>query len=168
MDFIKRVRIETAILTLLFISSLFMPFCDFFSLIENEQGEWIGEKVKTILLFQTPLVFIYSFCFLLLVLSFLSINRYVVSLVNPSVIMITLLVSFYLMMMLNWHGSHRKPDLRFGYWFNLSIILYSIIRGYIWRSDFNATEKGKRNFKIGSIVLTCVFVIGIYWLFRNG
>lgn len=164
----KRVRIETAVLTMFFISTLFMPFCDIFSLIENEQGEWIGEKVETALLFESQLVFIYSFCFLLLALSFLSFNRYVVSLINPSVILITLLVSFYLMMMLHWSGKHRQPELRYGYWINLSLIIISIIKGYMWRKDFYATEKGKRNFIIMSIILTCAFAIGIYWLFRNG
>lgn len=168
MDLKKRVRIETGVLTVLFITTLFLPFCNFYSMIENKKGEWIGEKIETFSVIETPLVIVYSFCFLLLIVSLLSLNRYVLSLINPSVIIITLLVSFYLMMMLHWSGSHRKPELRFGYWFNLTIIVYSIFRGYAWRGAFKATEKGKRNFKVVRTILFCLFTMFIYWLFIHG
>jgi hypothetical protein len=71
-------------------------------------------------------------------------------------------------MMLHWSGSHRKPEMRYGYWINQSVIVISIIKGYLWRKDFYASEKGKQNFKRWRIALIVSFLIGIYWLFRNG
>ena len=163
-----RVQIVTAILTLLYISTLFMPFCDVSDFDPNPGENSDGLIVETFYVFETPLVFIYSFCFLLLAISYLSLNRYAVSLINPSVIIITLLVTFYLFMMLTWHGGPFRPDMRYGYWLNQGIIVFAIIKGYVWRDDFNATDRGAKNFKRWKIGLIVFFSIGIYWLFSNG
>lgn len=143
MDFKKRVRIETLVLILLFISSLFMPFCDMFSLIIDNNGNAAHEKIDTMYVFHSPLIIL---CFLLLTISFLSFKRFVLSIINPIVIVLFVIFSFAILTMLNWSGSHRSPELRFGFWFSQSLIVISIIKGYIWRKNFNPSDENKRVF----------------------
>lgn len=154
----KSTLIEFLIYSLLFGLSLSLfPICNYYYLGDNEM---MLTKPQYFLDFSIS--YIFPLLYIVLIIGFLSLRKWLIITVNIFVALFTLLTFLVIQMEFAWWGaSPFHPDFQVGYWFSQLLMIVLIIRTFTLiknLSEFNLNRKMTLTFSILSALIPLSFI----------
>jgi|GEM_PF-5131748 len=157
----QKITCTLAVLTLLTITSLFLPFTKHVEINETEEQTLITYTM----LYQAPIAWIFAANFLMVALAALSFSRVLAIIINSVVLVWSFLLFMLLQYLFVWDGQPIHPTFSYGYSLNQVTLIALIVFSFSWIRSFREQSPSRtyvRRLTVATLAIPVAMIPGIY------